>query len=118
MIRVNLLPKDERIHKHHAPVQFKAADYVLPLIVLAAVSAIVMGTVVAQRMAIATVSKSIADVDAQSRFALRSSASIDWRRKRPNWTSGWVSSPSSRRAAPRVCAPWTSSPAAFRITCG
>jgi len=67
MIRVNLLPKDERIHKHHAPVQFKAADYVLPLIVLAAITAIVMGTVVAQRMAITTVSKSIADVDAQSR---------------------------------------------------
>src|SRR5262249_38307099 len=54
------------IHKH-APVQFKAADYVLPIIVLVAVFAIVMGTVVAQRMAVASVSKSIADVDAQSR---------------------------------------------------
>ncbi len=66
MIRVNLLPKDERV-RQHAPVQFKVGEYVLPIVVLAAVAAVVMGTTVAQQMATASVSKSIADVDAQSR---------------------------------------------------
>ena len=66
MIRVNLLPKDERIRKH-APVQLRVGEYVLPLVVVAAVVAVVMGTVVAQRMAMASITKSIADVDAQSR---------------------------------------------------
>ena len=28
MIRVNLLPKDERVHKH-APTQFRAGEYVV-----------------------------------------------------------------------------------------
>ncbi len=66
MIRVNLLPKDERVHRH-APVQFKVGEYVIPIVVLAAVAAVVMGTIVAQQMATASVVKSIADVDAQSR---------------------------------------------------
>ncbi len=66
MIRVNLLPKEERIHRH-APVQFRVGEYVIPLGVIAAVAAIVMGVIVAQRMAMASVTKSIADVDAQSR---------------------------------------------------
>ncbi len=66
MIRVNLLPKDERVHRH-APVQFKVGEYVIPVVVLAAVAAIVMGTTVAQQMATASVTRAIADVDAQSR---------------------------------------------------
>jgi type IV pilus assembly protein PilN len=66
MIRVNLLPKDERI-RPHAPVQFRVGEYVIPIVMLAAVTAVVMGTTVAQQMATASVTKSIADVDAQSR---------------------------------------------------
>ncbi len=66
MIRVNLLPKDERVHKS-APVQFKAGEYVIPIAVLVAVAAVVMGTGVAQQMATASVTKSIAEVEAQSR---------------------------------------------------
>ena len=66
MIRVNLLPKDERVHRH-APVQFKVGEYVIPIAVVAAVAAVVMGTTVAQQMATASVTKSIAEVDAQSR---------------------------------------------------
>lgn len=66
MIRVNLLPKDERA-RNHAPVQFKAGEFVIPIAVIAAVAAVIMGTAVAQQMAVASVSKSIADVDAQAR---------------------------------------------------
>ena len=66
MIRVNLLPKDERV-RQHAPIQFKVGEYVIPIVVLAAITAIVMGSTVAQQMAMASVTKSIADVDAQSR---------------------------------------------------
>ena len=70
MIRVNLLPKDERARTKGgggAPMQFKVGEYVIPLVILAAVAAVIAGTVVAQRMAMASVTKSIADVDAQSR---------------------------------------------------
>ena len=67
MIRVNLLPKDERAHHSHAPTQFKVGEYVIPIAVIAAVTAVVMGTTVAQQMAVASVSKSISDVDAQAR---------------------------------------------------
>jgi type IV pilus assembly protein PilN len=66
MIRVNLLPKDERI-RTHAPVQFKVGEYVIPVVILAIVVAFVMGATVAQQMATASLTKSIADVDAQAR---------------------------------------------------
>jgi len=66
MIRVNLLPKDERVHKS-APTQFKAGEYVIPVVLLVATTAIVAGTSVAQRMASANLTKSIVDVEAQSR---------------------------------------------------
>jgi hypothetical protein len=92
---------------------------VLPLIVLAAVTAIVMGTVVAQRMAITTVSKSIADVDAQSRALAPQIERVNrLAQEKAELDLGWVSSPSSKRAVPRAFAPWTSWPAAFRTTCG
>ena len=66
MIRVNLLPKDERARKH-TPAQFKVGEYVIPIAVIAAVTAVVMGTSVAQQMAVASVSRSITDVDSQAR---------------------------------------------------
>jgi type IV pilus assembly protein PilN len=66
MIRVNLLPREERATQR-APIQFKVGEWVLPIAVMAAVLAIVTGTAVAQRMASASITKSIAEVDAQSR---------------------------------------------------
>ena len=66
MIRVNLLPKDERAHSH-TPTQFRVGEYVIPIAVIAAITAVVMGTTVAQQMAVASVSKSITEVDAQAR---------------------------------------------------
>src|SRR5262249_40937673 len=70
MIRVNLLPKDERAHQGGGggpKIDFKVGEWVLPITILAAVGAIITGTVVAQRVAMASITKSIADVDAQSR---------------------------------------------------
>jgi len=66
MIRVNLLPREERTAQH-APVQFRAGDYVLPAALLVASVAGVAGITVAQRMAATSVARSIAEVDAQSR---------------------------------------------------
>jgi type IV pilus assembly protein PilN len=66
MIRVNLLPKDERVHKS-APTQFKAGEYVIPVVIVVATAAVVAGTSVAQRMATVNLSKSIVEVESQSR---------------------------------------------------
>lgn len=66
MIRVNLLPKDERV-RQHAPIQFRAGELVMPVVILAAVTAVIMGTVVSQRLALASMTRSISDVDSQSR---------------------------------------------------
>jgi len=66
MIRVNLLPKDGRVQRN-APAQFKVGEYVIPIAVVAAVTAVIMGTSVAQQMATASVTRSIAEVDAQAR---------------------------------------------------
>src|SRR5262245_29980354 len=67
MIRVNLLPREERASGARAPIQFKVGEYVFPIAVLAAVLAVVTGTAVAQKMASASISRSIAEVDAQAR---------------------------------------------------
>jgi type IV pilus assembly protein PilN len=66
MIRVNLLPREERATQR-TPMQFKVGEYVIPIAALAAVLAIVTGTAVAQRMAATSITKSIAEIDAQSR---------------------------------------------------
>ena len=66
MIRVNLLPREERATQR-APMQLKVGEWVLPVGIMAAVLAIVAGTAVAQRMAATSITKSIAEVDAQSR---------------------------------------------------
>jgi len=66
MIRVNLLPREERVQQR-APMQFSVGEYVIPVAVLIAVAAIVTGTAVSQRMAVASITRSIAEVDAQSR---------------------------------------------------
>ncbi len=66
MIRVNLLPKDERV-RQSAPLQLRAGELVVPVVVLAAVAAVIAGTVVSQRMAFDSMTRSIADVEMQSR---------------------------------------------------
>jgi type IV pilus assembly protein PilN len=66
MIRVNLLPREERVQQR-APIQFKVGEYVIPVAVMVAVGAVIAGTAVSQKVAISSARNSIAEVDAQSR---------------------------------------------------
>lgn len=66
MIRVNLLPGDERRNRRPA-MSFKVGDMVIPIAVLAAVALVMTGTAVSQRARIGALGKSIAEIDAQSR---------------------------------------------------
>jgi len=66
MIRINLLPGEER-RQRKAAVALKAGDFVVPVAVLVAAALIVTGTALSQRMRAEGLVRSIADVDAQSR---------------------------------------------------
>jgi Tfp pilus assembly protein PilN len=66
MIRINLLPGEER-RQRKAAVALKAGDLVVPLAVLVAAALIVAGTALSQRTRADGLKHSIAEVDAQSR---------------------------------------------------
>ena len=66
MIRINLLPGEER-RQRKAAVALKAGDLVVPLALLVATALIVAGTALSQRTRADGLVRSIADVDAQSR---------------------------------------------------
>jgi type IV pilus assembly protein PilN len=66
MIRINLLPREGKAKRGPA-ISFKAGDMVLPAVILAASGLVVAGTAVSQRSRAATLTRSIADIDAQSR---------------------------------------------------
>ncbi len=66
MIRVNLLPREGKTQRKPA-MTFKVGDLVVPVAMLAAAGLVIAGTAVSQRMRIANLDKSIADVEAQSR---------------------------------------------------
>ena len=66
MIRINLLPKEEKAQRR-VTVNFQAGDLVLPVAILAAAGLIILGTVLSQNARIASLNSSIADIDAQSR---------------------------------------------------
>jgi Tfp pilus assembly protein PilN len=66
MIRINLLPKEEKTQRRVA-VNFQAGDLVLPVAIVAAAGLIILGTVLSQNARIASLNGSIADIDAQSR---------------------------------------------------
>lgn len=67
MIRINLLPRDERAARKAPALAFKAADLVVPLGAIAAALLVVVGTVLSQRTRAAQLGHSIADVETQSR---------------------------------------------------
>lgn len=70
MIRVNLLPREEKAQRRASSgpaFQFKVGDMVLPGIVLGVAAVLIAGTAMGQRSRIATMQKSITDVEAQSR---------------------------------------------------
>jgi type IV pilus assembly protein PilN len=66
MIRINLLPREEKAQRK-AAVNLKVNDLVLPLVMMAAAGLIVTGTAMSQRSRAASLEKSIAEVEAQSR---------------------------------------------------
>jgi len=68
MIRVNLLPREEKSQrKASTPVDFKIGDVVLPVVILAAAGLVITGASVSQRTRMANLDRSIQQVDAESR---------------------------------------------------
>ena len=66
MIRINLVPREEKAHRQ-VSLRFNAGEWVIPLGVLLAVGLVVTGTVMSQRMSVRSLTRSISDMDAQSR---------------------------------------------------
>jgi Tfp pilus assembly protein PilN len=65
MIRINLLPKEEKSQRR-VTVNFQTGDLVLPVAILSAASLIILGTALSQNARITSLNSSIADIDAQS----------------------------------------------------
>jgi Tfp pilus assembly protein PilN len=66
MIRINLLPREEKAHRP-AAFQFKAGEILAPIAMLGAVMLVIAGTVTSQRMSVSSLARSVSDVEAQSR---------------------------------------------------
>ena len=66
MIRINLLPREERSQRR-APIQFNAGEMVIPVAVLVAAILVITGTALSQHSRVVSLEHSIAEVDAQSR---------------------------------------------------
>jgi type IV pilus assembly protein PilN len=67
MIRINLLPREGKAKRGGPTFSFKAGDMVLPVVIVAASGLVIAGTAVSQRSRVAALTRSIADIDAQSR---------------------------------------------------
>lgn len=66
MIRINLLPREEKAQRR-ASISFNPGDMVIPVGVLAAAGLVIAGTALSQHTRIGGLNKSIAEVEAQSR---------------------------------------------------
>jgi len=119
MIRVNLLPREEKAQRKQVSVDLKIGDVVLPLIVLAAAALVITGSALSQRTRQAGLEKSIQQVDSsRAHSRRRSPASTSSPRSAPSWTCAWASSRSWKKGAPRAFDSWTSWLGAFRTTSG
>jgi len=67
MIRINLLPREGKAQQRQSAASFKVGDLVIPSVILAAASLVIAGTAISQRTRAATLTHSIADIDAESR---------------------------------------------------
>jgi Tfp pilus assembly protein PilN len=67
MIRINLLPKEEKSQRRRAAVSFQAGDFVLPVGILAVPVLVVLGAVMSQNSTLGSLNNSISEIDAQSR---------------------------------------------------
>ena len=69
MIRMNLLPRDEKAQRRGPSFsfEFKAGEAILPIAVIAVAALVILGVMMSQNARIASLQKSIADVDAEAR---------------------------------------------------
>ena len=67
MIRINLLPREDKTPRKGPSVSFKAGELVLPIGVVIAAALVMMGTALSQNARVSGLEKSIEEVDAQSR---------------------------------------------------
>jgi len=70
MIRVNLLPREEKTKRKAAaaaPIDLKLGDMVLPAVIVGAAALVIAGSMMSQRTRQAGLEKSIQQVDAESR---------------------------------------------------
>ncbi len=68
MIRINLLPQEEKSQRRGITLpNFKAGELVIPIVVIAVAVLVVAGTAISQRSRVATLKNSIAEVEAESR---------------------------------------------------
>lgn len=67
MIRVNLLPREEKSARKPIQIDFKLGDMVLPGIILGAAALVITGAALSQTTRRASLEKSIQQVDAESR---------------------------------------------------
>ncbi len=67
MIRINLLPREEKAHREVNFSLPKVGDLVLPIVVLAIAGLVIGGSVLAQRSRIADLKRQIAEIDEESR---------------------------------------------------
>lgn len=68
MIRINLLPREDKVQRRVAiEFKFKAGEMVIPLAVLVASVLVIAGTALSQHSRITSLQNSISEMDAQSR---------------------------------------------------
>ena len=67
MIRVNLLPREEKAQRKAVAIDFKVGDLLLPVLVLAAAALVIAGSSLSQRAREAGLERTIEQVDAESR---------------------------------------------------
>ena len=66
MIRINLLPREDKGQRQVA-IRFAVGDLAVPAALIVAMGLVITGTVMSQRMSLASLSRTISEVDAQSR---------------------------------------------------
>ena len=67
MIRINLLPREEKAQRRKVAISFKAGELVIPIGIVAAAGLIVLGTALSQTSRLNSLTHSIAAIDAESR---------------------------------------------------
>ena len=67
MIRVNLLPREEKAQRKPVQVDLKVGDMVLPVVIIGSAALVIAGSMMSQRTRQAALEKSIQQVDSESR---------------------------------------------------